>query len=855
MSLIPVLARSYDERTSLTGWRMGASLVVSLVGIAAPPAVVLAVTGDEDLASSDPLGWIVMAGLLAAITLVGLVVSLLAVRVPDGGERVARQRLSRALLGRLWRLPPLRSVLLILLVYYTAIIVGTATLPFYLESVLDMDAGQQSIVLGGFFLVTVLSIPLATSAARRLGKTRALAASTLVYCVGLMLFAVVQPRFDQVPQLLLVIAVAGVGFSGAVVLPNAMVPDVAEFIEDEMGERRESLLYTLATFFVKTGGSIGVALVAGLTSLIGYQAGQSAQSDGTQLGLALIVGPFQALLYLLGAWLAWRSPLTRSAFHALADRVRPGDAAAPCGARERAVTGVVEPSDLAARLPRDFLLGAATAAYQVEGAWDADGKGLSVWDVFVRQPGTVERGERADDACRSYERWRDDAALCAELGLDAYRFSVSWPRIQPRGPAVNAAGLDHYDRFVDALVEAGVRPVLTLHHWDLPQWLQDRGGWTARETAQRFADYAGIVGERFGDRVHLWATHNEPWVVAVAGHMVDVHPPGFDDPALGARAVHHLLLAHGLGVQALRAAGVQGGIGIVLSEAFAEPADPESEQDHRAAELGWDFFGRLFRHPVLGRDYPASLGFRDALPVQDGDLATIAQPLDFLGVNNYTRELCSWAPEERLGFARVRGDLPRTEMDWEIAPHGIGGVLRRLQQEHGDALPPVYVTENGMADTLDPVDGRVRDDDRIAFLASYLSSVLDARDDGVDVRGYVVWSLLDNFEWSFGYRPRFGLVHVDHATGERTVKDSGRWWAEVSGPSLTNVLRRRLERARVDAHARLRRPGSSSAGPELLRAADLDQLGRLPPPVVSAAPPDRDGDQPPGNSSRAAQAV
>lgn len=439
----------------------------------------------------------------------------------------------------------------------------------------------------------------------------------------------------------------------------------------------------------------------------------------------------------------------------------------------------VDPGQVAAQLPADFLIGAATAAYQIEGGCSADGKGQSVWDVFVRQPGTIERGETGDDACRSYERWRDDVDLCADLGLDAYRFSLAWSRIQPRDATVNPAGLDHYERFVDALLERGVRPMVTLFHWDLPQWVQDRAGWADRDTAGRFADYAAVVGERLGDRVHLWCTINEPWVVTVLGHVHGVHAPGIRDGAVAAAVHHHLLLGHGRAVQALRAAGVAGGVGIVNSETLMEPVD-DSAEAAAAADAARDVWGRGFRTPLWGGDYPerVAAAYGTPLPVRDRDRETIAQPLDFIGVNNYTRELVG-PKDNRLGYTRVRGPLPRTEMDWEIAPHALPGVLRYYADEHPE-LPPIYITESGMADTLGPVGGAVHDDERIAFLASYLGALAGAINDGIDVRGYFVWTLLDNFEWGLGYRPRFGLVHVDHTTGERTVKDSGRWVAALA---------------------------------------------------------------------------
>jgi beta-glucosidase len=344
---------------------------------------------------------------------------------------------------------------------------------------------------------------------------------------------------------------------------------------------------------------------------------------------------------------------------------------------------------------------------------------------------------------------------------------------------VEKRGLDHYDRFVDALLDRGVQPVVTLFHWDLPQWLQDRGGWAHRDTSARFAEYASVAGERLGDRVHLWATQNESWVTAVAGYLYGLLAPGIADGALAAAAHHHLLLGHGLAVQALRAAGVTGGVGVVNAETLMEPADdrPETAVAVRRAE---DYWGRGFRAPLWGGGYPEHLAsaYGHELPVRAGDLETIAAPLDWIGVNNYNRELVA-AADTPLGFERIRGPLPRTEMDWEITPHSLAGVLRYYKDEHPD-LPPIYVTENGMADTLEPVDGVVADTARIEFLAGYIGAMADVIDEGVDIRGYFVWSLMDNFEWAFGYRPRFGLVHVDHATGHRTVKDSARWYAELA---------------------------------------------------------------------------
>ncbi|QMU77537.1 beta-glucosidase [Streptacidiphilus sp. PB12-B1b] len=451
------------------------------------------------------------------------------------------------------------------------------------------------------------------------------------------------------------------------------------------------------------------------------------------------------------------------------------------------------PQQAGGRGPADFLWGVATSAYQIEGAAFEDGRTASIWDTFSRVPGAVFGGHNGDTACDHYHRMPEDVALIAGLGVDSYRFSLSWPRIQPggRGPA-NARGLAFYDRLVDRLLDHGILPWVTLYHWDLPQELEDAGGWPARDTAHRFADYAEIAMGALGDRVHWWTTLNEPWCSAVLGYETGRHAPGRQDRADSLAAVHHLLLGHGLAAQRLRACAPAGApeppqVGITLNTTHAIPARP-TEADRAAARRADGIGTRLYTDPlVLGR-YPADVlealaaeGL--ALPVRDGDLETIAQPLDFLGVNYYTSQYVSGvaedgrAPDGRPVTRAVPQGHPVTAMDWEIVPDGLADHLVRLDRDYPGI--PLYVTENGAAfDDADDADGAVRDDDRTAYLAEHIAAVARARAAGADVRGYFAWSLMDNFEWGYGYEKRFGIVHVDYRTQRRTVKQSGRWFAE-----------------------------------------------------------------------------
>ena len=437
--------------------------------------------------------------------------------------------------------------------------------------------------------------------------------------------------------------------------------------------------------------------------------------------------------------------------------------------------------------PPDFAWGTATAAYQIEGAWDVDGKGMSTWDTFVREPGRVARGQTGDVACDFYHRWESDLDLMRALGVNAHRFSVSWARVLPSGTGpVNAAGLDFYDRVVDGLLARGIAPYLTLHHWDLPQALEDAGGWTSRSTAEAFAEYADILGRRLGDRVTAWITLNEPFVLTSFGHSFGVHAPG-RTMGLGVwSVVHHLLLAHGLGVRALRDAGVTGGVGITNNLSPVWP-QTDSEEDRAAATKLDALYNRQWLEPILlgtqpvdpESTYPGS----DFTVVRAGDDAIIATPIDFLGVNFYNPQMVK-APGEGnpMGFELVPIDgVPRTGFDWPVVPEALTELLIGLRDRYADALPPMYITENGTSipDVVD-AQGRVRDSFRIAYLDHHLRAIADAMAAGVDMRGYFCWTFTDNFEWAEGFDQRFGLVYVDPDTQQRIPKDSFGWYRQVA---------------------------------------------------------------------------
>jgi beta-glucosidase len=445
-------------------------------------------------------------------------------------------------------------------------------------------------------------------------------------------------------------------------------------------------------------------------------------------------------------------------------------------------------------LPAGFVLGAATAAYQIEGAAGAGGRGPSIWDTYAHTPGRVLGGDHGDVAIDHYHRYREDVALMAELGLPAYRFSISWPRVQPAGRgAINAEGLAFYDRLVDELLAHGIEPWPTLYHWDLPQPLEDAGGWPERDTAERFADYAIAVHHRLADRVAHWTTLNEPWCSAFLGYGSGVHAPGRTDGVAAIRAAHHLLLGHGLAAEAIGTAG------ITINLYAVSPAT-RSAADADAARRIDGLQNRFLLDPLLRGSYPVDV-VEDLEPVtdfghvRDGDLAVISTPLDALGVNYYSRHVVGasangadghtgpagagaspWIGSPEVGFAR--SGLPVTAMGWEIDPAGLTEVLVRLHREY--PAVPLYVTENGAAfDDRPGPDGTVDDPDRVAYLDGHLRACADAVAAGVPLRGYFCWSLFDNFEWSWGYARRFGLVYVDFPTQRRTPKASAYWYSAL----------------------------------------------------------------------------
>ncbi|MFJ7193842.1 GH1 family beta-glucosidase [Streptomyces bacillaris] len=433
-------------------------------------------------------------------------------------------------------------------------------------------------------------------------------------------------------------------------------------------------------------------------------------------------------------------------------------------------------------LPADFTWGVATAAYQIEGAVTEDGRSPSIWDTFSHTPGKVDGGDTGDIACDHYHRTAEDIGLIKQVGADAYRFSIAWPRVVPGGDGpVNKAGLDFYDRLVDGLLEAGITPFATLYHWDLPQVLQDRGGWTVRETSEHFAAYASHVVERLGDRVKEWATLNEPLCSAWIGHLEGRMAPGLTGLTAAVRASYHLHLGHGLAVQAIRAASSDARVGIVNNLSPIEPATT-SEADLAAARRADGHINRWWLDPVLGRGYPQDMVelYGVELPVRAGDLETIAAPLDWLGLNYYFRQIVTADPTGPApGFTQVpAGGGRHTSMDWEVYADGLEQLLLRLTEEYG--VERVYVTENGSAyrDTV-AADGSVHDPERVRYLEEHLAACARAVAKGAPLAGYFAWSLLDNFEWAYGYDKRFGLVHVDYATQRRTVKSSGRRYAEL----------------------------------------------------------------------------
>jgi beta-glucosidase len=444
--------------------------------------------------------------------------------------------------------------------------------------------------------------------------------------------------------------------------------------------------------------------------------------------------------------------------------------------------------------PPGFIWGSATSAYQIEGAWNVDGRGPSIWDSFCHQPGRIHTGETGDTATDHYHRWAQDVELMSAIGLNAYRFSIAWTRILPDGDGkVNQAGLDFYERLVDALLARGITPYPTLFHYDLPQSLQDRGGWPRRETACAFGDYAALLAKRLGDRVTCWITHNEPMITAFLGYLTGEHAPGIRNPFAAFSAVHHVLLSHGLAVQALRANARQPlQVGIALNLAPVYPAS-DSERNQRATRLPDGIINRLFLDPILKGCYPEDLASlwiwklleRGLAWSQDGrvhrsirpdDLKVISEPLDFVGVNYYTRMIVRCHPV--LPYTEFKPAHSEYSQMWEIYPQGIYDLLLRLHQDYHP--PNLIITENGVPEPDEvSADGKVHDPRRICYLQAHLAQVRRALQDGVPVSGYFVWSLLDNFEWVFGYSRRFGLVYVDFNTKQRIPKDSADWFGGV----------------------------------------------------------------------------
>jgi beta-glucosidase len=437
-------------------------------------------------------------------------------------------------------------------------------------------------------------------------------------------------------------------------------------------------------------------------------------------------------------------------------------------------------SQLTKSFPADFVWGAATASYQIEGAANEDGRGESVWDRFCATPGKVRNGDTGAVACDFYHRYSDDIALMRELGIDAFRFSVAWPRVLPAGRGkVNAKGLDFYDKLVDELLANGIAPYVTLFHWDTPQALEDDGGWPARSIVGAFEEYVEAISGRLGDRVGHWITHNEPWVVAWVGHGWGHHAPGRESDSDALATAHHLLLSHGRAVEILRRNSPNAEVGITLN--LDNPyAASDSPEDVAAARWVDGLHNRWFLDPIFTGAYPEDMleAWAEIMPaVHDGDMETIAAPIDFLGVNNYTSPLV--AADDNGGRSQIvrRNDVDRTDMGWEVVPEGLRDLLVRLDRDYSPKA--IYVTENGAAyPDVRGHDGSVSDPERQSYLDRYLAGAAAAVSQGVPLRGYFAWSLLDNFEWAWGYWKRFGLVFVEYSTLERVPKGSFYWYRD-----------------------------------------------------------------------------
>jgi len=437
------------------------------------------------------------------------------------------------------------------------------------------------------------------------------------------------------------------------------------------------------------------------------------------------------------------------------------------------------------QFPDGFIWGAATAAYQIEGAWNEDGRGESTWDHFSHLPYRTLNGDNGDVACDHYHRMPDDVKILKDLGIKNYRFSTSWSRVMPTGQgAPNPKGLDFYNRLVDQLLQAGIRPLVTLNHWDMPQALEEKGGWVNRDTTDRFVEYAEVMFKKLGDRVDLWATHNEPFVVAFMGYAFGVFPPGISDYSKGYQAGHHLLLSHGKAVKLFRQGGFKGQIGIVLNSDWHTPATP-SQADQEACQRAFEANPGFFLDPLFKGSYPQELikWIGPMQPhIQSGDMELIKNSTDFLGINHYTSTRYSYSIHggtlKYSGKRLIAPGMGATDMGWGIYPAGMKNLLLDLKEKYNN--PPIFICENGcaMPDQVGP-DGSVNDVRRVAYLRNYISAAHDAIQAGANLKGYFVWSLMDNYEWTSGYGKRFGIVYVDYATQKRTPKKSAHWYSAV----------------------------------------------------------------------------
>jgi len=425
-----------------------------------------------------------------------------------------------------------------------------------------------------------------------------------------------------------------------------------------------------------------------------------------------------------------------------------------------------------------FIWGVATSSYQIEGAATAGGRGPSIWDTFSRVPGAVINGDSGDVACDHYHRYNEDLDLIKWLGVNAYRFSIAWPRIFPQGAgSPNQAGIDFYDRLIDGALERGITPWPTLYHWDLPQALEDKGGWNSRATSERFAEYAHLMAEKFGDRVKNWTTLNEPFCSAWLGYLYGVMAPGIKDLQTAINASHHLLLGHGLATQAIRSVASDLRVGIVLN---LTPAIPLNEKDELAAKYADGFDNRWYADPVFKGSYPQDIveGFGKEVPIHAGDMQSISAPLDFLGINFYTRQTVTLDESAKpLPYRPVMVDgVERTAMGWEVHPESLTNIIMRVHRDY--APKEIYITENGSAWDDSVINDKVDDPHRVSYLARHLDAMLAAKAQGAPVNGYFAWSLMDNFEWAFGYSKRFGIVYVDYETQKRIPKSSAYYYRE-----------------------------------------------------------------------------